>query len=132
MKKLMTFSMTLIEELRHGVNLIRFYEGCDFDVLINHPKDGTSGFIICFIQNWKNEVISYDRQKKLNSIISENKFKSFNWESINNNFISIYQTEGVGLELIYQTIRGKVIKNNLLDGAWVPVNGFNTGAWKIK
>lgn len=132
MKKLMIFLMTLIEELKHGKNLIRFYEGCDFDKLVSHPKDGTNGFIICFIENWKNEFTSHNRQKKLNSLVSETKFKPFSWEDINNNFISIYQTEGVGLELIYQTIRDKVIKNNLLDAAWIPVNGFNSGAWKIK
>lgn len=132
MKKLMTFSMTLIEELKHEHKFIRFYEGCDFDELIDHPKDGSSGFIICFIENWKNEVISYERNKKLNSIVSEKNFETFKWESINNDFISIYQTDGVGLELIYQIVKDKIIKNNILDTPWISDNGFNSGAWKIK
>lgn len=125
--------MTLIDEVYFNENsIVKFYEGVDFDVLIDHPKDGRSGFIFCFIENWKKEVKSFNRQNKINSLVENKQFTKFSWESINNNFISIYQTEGIGFEVVYETIRKKVLKNQLPDQPWIPINGISTGAWKIK
>lgn len=124
--------MTLIENLKFGDNKIIFYYGVDFDRLIRHSKDGSEGFIFCFIDSWKREIEKYNRDKKINSIVENLEFENFNWESINNNYISIYQTEGIGYEVVYETIRKKVLSHQLPDQPWIPVNGISSGAWKIK
>jgi hypothetical protein len=124
--------MTLIEEIPFQDNLIRFYSGIDFDRLIKHPKDGSDGFIFCFIKNWKNEVNSHNRNSKLKSIIEDINYEKFQWESINNDFISIYQTEGIGYDVVYRTIKNKIINQQFPDQPWIPINSISTGAWKIK
>ena len=124
--------MTLIEKIEFQNNTIRFFSGIDFEVLINHPKDGSDGFIFCLIENWKTEVISYNRNNKIKSIVGNKDYDDFNWESINNNFISIYQTEGIGFEVVYETVKNKLLKNQFPDMPWIPIKGITTGAWKIK
>ena len=44
--------MTLIEKIKVDEIDVSFYNGIDIDFVINHPKDGSSGFIFCFIDNW--------------------------------------------------------------------------------
>ncbi len=124
--------MILIEEISFQDTLIRFYSGIDFDKLIEHRKDGSDGFIYCFIENWKTEVNRYDRNNKLRSVIEGVSYQKFQWESINNDFISIYQTEGIGYEVVYNTVRKKITDNQLPDSPWIPINSLSTGAWKIK
>ena len=124
--------MNLIEELFFQENLVKFYSGINFDVLIDHPKDGSSGFIFCFIESWKRELDVYNRTNKLNSILNNNEYNKFEWESINNNFICIYQTEGIGYEVVYKTVKDKLLNNQLPDNPWIPIRGISSGAWKIK
>lgn len=124
--------MTLIEEVTFSNTKARFYKGIDFDVLTRHSKDGSNGFIFCFIDSWKQEVNSYNRNNKIKSVLNSTKFDEFDWQSINNNFISIYQTEGIGHEVVYETIKKKVLNQQLPDQPWLSINGISTGAWKIK
>ncbi len=124
--------MILIEEVSFQDNLIKFYNGVDFDILIKHSKDGSDGHIYCFIENWKVEVSSYNRDNKLKSIIHGNDYEKFQWDSINNDFISIYQTDGIGYDVVYKAVRNKINNNQLPDKPWIPINGISTGAWKIK
>lgn len=124
--------MTLIEDFnKDGLN-VKFYRDIDFDILIKHPKDGSSGFIYCFIDNWVKEVKKYNRENKLKSIIDNSKYEDFNWESINNNYICVYQSDGVSIDVLYDTIREKFIReNNLLKSTYIPINGLK-GGWKIE
>ena len=100
--------MILIDEITVDNVNVKFYEGMDFDLLLNHAKDGSNGFIFCFIKNWLTEVKSYNRQRKLSSVVDDIDYEEFEWEKIDNNFISVYQTEGMGIHDVYQTIRKKV------------------------
>ena len=87
--------MILIDKIVIDNVIFNFYEGIDFELLINHTNDGSDGFIFCFIDNWITEIKSYNRQKKLSSLIDDLYYEEFDWEKINNNFISVYQTEGM-------------------------------------
>jgi hypothetical protein len=122
--------MILIDEIIVDNLNVKFYDGIDFDLLLSHAKDGSDGFIFCFINNWKNDVKIYNRQRKLSSIIDGIEYEDFEWEKIDNSFISVYQTEGMGVLDVYQTIRKKVERKQLDSGPWI--GGISAGAWRIK
>jgi hypothetical protein len=124
--------MTLIEEVYKENTKIQFYEGIDFNVIMNHSKDGSDGFIYCFIDNWVEEVKKWERDSKINSIIYNQKIEEFQSENINNNWICIYQTQGTDTITLYKVIKDKVVNKNFTDHQpWVPISGFNKGGWKI-
>ena len=111
---------------------IKFYDGIDFDIIKKHPVDGSVGMIICYIKNWVEEVKNYNRINKLNYIIDDKEFSELNWvEDINNNHLSIYQTDGIGVEELHNIIKDKIVKGNLPNKPWIPVSGIQRGAWKI-
>jgi hypothetical protein len=122
--------MILIDEITVDNVNVKFYEGMDFDLLLNHAKDGSNGFIFCFIKNWLTEVKSYNRQRKLSSVVDDIDYEEFEWGKIDNNFISVYQTEGMGIHDVYQTIRKKVERKQFDSRPWI--GGMSTGAWKIQ
>lgn len=122
--------MILIDEIIVDNVNIKFYEGMDFDSLLNHAKDGSNGFIFCFINNWVTEVKSYNRQRKLSSVVDGAEYEEFEWEKIDNNFICVYQTEGMGIPDVYQIIRKKVERKQFDSKPWI--GGMSTGAWKIQ
>lgn len=122
--------MILIDKIVIDNVIFNFYEGIDFELLINHTNDGSDGFIFCFIDNWITEIKSYNRQKKISSLIDDLYYEEFDWEKINNNFISVYQTEGMGISEVYKTIRKKVERKQFGSTPWI--GGMTTGAWKIQ
>lgn len=121
--------MILIDSMNYGNTVVRFYNGIDFNKLIEHPKDGSDGFIFCFINSWIKEVTSYNRELKISSIVNDDIFNEFDWESIDNNYISIYQTDGVGIDVVYETVRNKLNKKQFPDMPWIPIS--RGGAWNI-
>lgn len=123
--------MILIDEIIVDNVNIKFYEGMDFDLLLNHAKDGSNGFIFCFINNWVTEVKSYNRQRKLSSVVDGLDYEEFEWDQIENNYISVYQTEGMGISSVYEAIRTKVERKQFEHKPWVPIGGMLTGAWNI-
>ena len=123
--------MTLIDEIVVMDIPVKFYEGINFDEVIKHSKDGLDGFVIFFINKWEDEVHLYNRDKKIDSIINNSKFKEFESEDIENSYVSIYQVDGVGIEEMYKTIRKKIENKNFPNQPWEPINGYDKGAWKI-
>ena len=123
--------MILIDSMEYENTIVKFYNGIDFDKLIKHPKDGSKGFIFCFIENWIKEVKSYNRELKLESIVENLEFNEFKWDTLENNYISVYQTSGIGIDVVYETIRCKLEKSQFPDQPWVPIAGVSNGAWKI-
>ena len=124
--------MILIDETIIDNVEVKFYEGMDIDKLLNHPKDGSNGFIYCFIENWINEIKTYNRQRKISSVIDDIKYKVFEWDSINNNYICVYQTEGMLIKDVYETIRKKLEVNQFSNQSWIPVSGIDKGTIKIE
>jgi len=103
--------MKLIEQIsdENGLPIIRFYDGIDFNMISNHPVNGSDGFLFFFVDNWVIEKKIYERENKINSIL-EDEYKPpvEDTYKIENPYISIYQTNG-NTNDIYQTIRKKVI-----------------------
>ena len=123
--------MILIDSMDYEGTKVNFYNGVDFSELINHPKDGSKGFIFCFIDNWVKEVKGYNRNLKIESLVDNSEFSEFKWDLLENNYISIYQTSGIGIDVVYETIRGKLEKSQFPDQPWTPISGISNGAWKI-
>jgi hypothetical protein len=63
-------------------------------------------------------------------VVDDTEYEEFEWEKIDNNFISIYQTEGMGIIEVYQTIRKNVERKHFDSRPWI--GGMATGAWKIQ
>ena len=131
--------MILIEEVDYKGTSVKFYNGVDFDLLLSHAKDGSDGFIYCFMDSWLKEVKSYNRNNKLKSIIDGVEYSDFEWESINNDYVAIYQADGIDINLLYQSIREKVLQNHLPKSTYLNITEFNDsniinvgGAWKIE
>ena len=123
--------MILIDSMYYQDTKVMFYNGIDFSKLLTHSKDGSDGFIYLFIENWVEEVKSYNRNLKLESIINNLDFNEFNWDLIDNNYVCVYQTQGVGVDVVYDTIRKKLENDQFPDQPWIPMASGKTGAWKI-
>ena len=124
--------MILIDETIIDNVEVFFYEGMDIDKLLNHPKDGSNGFIYCFIDNWVSEIKRYNRQRKISSVIDGVVYEEFEWDNINNNYICIYQTEGMLVKDVYETIRNKVEVNQFPNQPWITIGSMDKGAFKIE
>lgn len=124
----MTFLMTLISEKNIKNINFRFYKGIDFDLILNHPDNGSAGFLVFFIESWEKEINSYKRNSKLESIIDDKKYEDFDSDQINNNCVSIYQIEGIGFEEIYKLVLDKIERT--YNETWIPISGIR-GAWKV-
>ena len=104
--------MILIESEIINNSMFCFYDGIDFDLVQKHPKDGSSGFIVFLVDSFIKEIESHNRDKKLNSIISDTLFDSIsNYSQIDNSFIFIYQYEGVGLNTMFDIVKEQVQRN---------------------
>lgn len=123
--------MTLIEKIFIDDIEFSFFEGADFDVIMNHPKDGSKGFLFCFIENWTKEIKSWKRESQINSLLFGNSSKKFNTQELENDFVSIYQLQGTDIDTLFNVIKEKVINRNFLDHHWITVSGIEKGAWKI-
>jgi hypothetical protein len=123
--------MTLIEEIFVDDKKVEFYQGIDFDIVMNHPKDGSKGFIFCFIDNWITEVKKWERESRINSVIENSIPKKFRSTNIENGYVAIYQLEGVDIDVLHKIIREKVINKNFPEHPWIPISGITKGAWKI-
>jgi hypothetical protein len=122
----MIFLVNLISKQTINQIEISYYEGIDFNLINNHPKDGSKGMIIFFIYNWYKEV----RENKINQIIND-KINNIDIDDINNNYIAIYQAENIGIEILYETIKSKIEKGNFPNQPWIPIGGIDSGVWKI-
>ena len=56
------------KDILEGVE-VKYYDGIDFNKLFKHPKDGSEGFIFCFVNNWVNEVKKFDRESKIDNLV---------------------------------------------------------------
>jgi endonuclease V-like protein UPF0215 family len=127
----MIYSMNLIESIIVDGSVFSFYNGIDFDIVMNHPDDGSNGFIFCFIENWVDEVKSWERESKLDSVLNNKLIEEFNSKKIENNYLAIYQLQGTEPGVLFEIIKEKVIKKNFPEHPWIPISGLEKGAWRI-
>jgi hypothetical protein len=124
--------MILIDNIESDRYNIRFYNGIDFDEIKKHPEDGSRGMLICYIENWVDEVKSYNRTNKIKSILGDDEYNDLDWSNeINNNHVSIYQTDGIGLEELHKVIKGKILKLQIPNQPWISIPGNKVGAWNL-
>ncbi len=123
--------MTLIEEIFIDNIKVQFFNGIDFNVVMKHSKDGSDGFIFCFIENWIDEVKIWERQSKLDSVLNNKLIEEFNSKKIENNYLAIYQLQGTEPGVLFEIIKEKVIKKNFPEHPWIPISGMEKGAWRI-
>jgi hypothetical protein len=126
----MIFLVSLISKQIINNIEISYYNGIDFFKLNNHPKDGSKGMLIFFVENWQKEVKKWHRENKINQIIG-NSLIEINIDNINNNFVAIYQAENIGIEILYETIKSKIERGNFPNQPWIPIHGIDRGTWKI-
>ncbi len=111
--------MILIESEVINNSMFHFYNGIDFELVQNHPRDGSSGFLVFLVDSFLKEIKSHNRDKKLNSVISNNEFIPFdiisNYSQIDNEFIAIYQYEEVGFNTMLDVVKKKVKRHWLLS-----------------
>ena len=124
--------MTLIEKLYLDGVCFNFYNGIDFDVIMNHSKDGLDGFIFCFVDNFVKEVKKWERESKIDSLLTEKISQKFDSQDIDNNYIAIYQLEGTEPGTLFEVIKEKVLNKNFPEHPWIPIDGLNKGAWRIR
>jgi hypothetical protein len=117
--------MTLIEKIIIDDKEFSFYNGIDFNIIMNHSKDGSNGFIFCFIDSWIKEVNSWERDSKIDSVLTNEIFKKFNNQDIENNYVAIYQLAGMEPNTLFQIIKEKVINKNFPEHPWIPISGIN-------
>lgn len=97
--------MTLFDEFNINGDIVRFYDGIDYEFVRNYDK---KEFIVIFIEDWTKEQISFVREAKINSLFDDKEYQTL--EDINNNYIVIYQTSGY-LEIVAESIKKKLLVN---------------------
>jgi CRISPR/Cas system-associated endonuclease Cas1 len=104
--------MTFLEQIEVEKVEVKFWKGIDIDKILNHPKDGSSGFMIVLFDSIKQEKIDY----KITSILdnSEIDFDKF-IDTVDNNYVMLYQTNGLTDELI------SAIKKKFTTCSWQPI-----------
>jgi hypothetical protein len=127
----MIFLMNLIYEGYYKGLSIKYYDGIDFNLALSHPKDGKKGMLIFFIERWENEVNIWKRDNKIKEVLGEDYIKK-SLSEIDNNYIAIYQSDGLSIQELYISIRKKVESGNLPNQPWIPISGIKKGAWNIK
>jgi len=108
--------MTLIDEIVINDTNIRFYKGIDFEMILNHPKDGSSGMLYFFIDKWSVVEQVHNRQNTINSLLNESE-ELLDIHNIDNNYIVIYQTNG-DTDVVYSCVRDKL--NTFKEDPWIP------------
>lgn len=114
--------MNLIESIIIDGNVFSFFDGIDFDIIMNHPKDGTEGFIFCFVDSWVKEVKKWERESKIDHILKNKLIKKFNSQNIENNYVSIYQLDGIDYKILKEIVKQKILNNNFSNQFYIPLS----------
>jgi hypothetical protein len=108
--------MTLIEEMKIEYQTVRFYDGIDFEMIHNHRGND---FLVFFIKSWKEEIIKWERDSKLNTLLYNKDYNDFDVHNMENNFVSIYQV-GENIEGVLDVVKKRII--NKQDNTIFPWN----------
>lgn len=123
--------MTLIcEEIIEGIPY-RIWEGIDFQKAKSHPDDGSEGFMVILLQNWKKDVEMNKREAKINSILTGEEYKDLGFSDVENNFVLIYQKDNIDTDQFIEILKNKW--KTVGNGTWLS-HSLNSlkGAWNLK
>ena len=97
--------MILIDEFKIEYKTVRFYDGIDFEVIYKHKGND---FLIFFIKSWKDEIIKWERDSKLNKLLNNKDYIDFDVHNMENNYVSIYQV-GDNLSVVIDVVKKRII-----------------------
>lgn len=100
--------MTLIEKEILSNGDFHYYHGIDFDLVKNHPTDGSAGFLIFLIESFIKEIKEYERNNKLKSLLNGEHFQPFDTKQMSHDFVCIYQYEGVGFSTMLNIVQTQI------------------------
>ena len=100
--------MTLIETEIINNRICHYYHGIDFEMIRNHPKDGSSGFIVFLVESFIREIKNQNRERKLKSVLENKDFVEFDTEEMAHDFVGIYQYEGVGFKPMLDIVKKQI------------------------
>jgi hypothetical protein len=71
-------------------------------------------FLIFFIKSWKEEILKWERDSKLNKLLNNKDYSDLDLHNIENNYVSIYQV-GDNLSVVLGVVRERLINriNNI-------------------
>lgn len=124
--------MTLIEKTKIGERDLCIYDGLDFEIIKAHSQTGADGFMVCFVQNFKNETQSFERENKIQSLLSDSQTEDFQLTDLDNNFLIIYQIPVGEQALLLEIIKEKILSQKFFDHSWLPLDTGSGGAWRIR
>jgi len=113
--------MNFLDEMYIQKLSVRFWSGFDIEQILNHPKDGSGGFMIVLVESIESERLKFQREYMINRIIGDRNIIDFDnlLDNVNNSFLAIYQSIGDD-ELLVKILKEKFTKT--LD--WRPIQGI--------
>ena len=100
-------ALTLIENIEINGTNVFFYDGIDFDMILNHKEE--DGYLVFFVDSYIKAVKGWKRESRLDSILEDKKIEDFDYKKYQNNSVAVYQTSG-NLMPVYETIRKKLME----------------------
>lgn len=122
--------MNLISENVINKTHIKYYDGIDIEKIKKHPSDGSQGMLVFFIENWEKELLKYNRCKKIESLLNNDRISEYDISNINNSHIIIYQAEEIGILKLYKVIKNKIERDVELNN-WIPISSIDKGGIRI-
>ena len=107
--------MTFLEQFKVSDTLVKFWSGFDIESILNHPKDGTSGYMVVLVESIKMEYLRYSRNLKIDQICSDKGERDFYKiiENIENDYVLIYQSRGEQNVILVDIIKDKFSKSQI-------------------
>jgi len=103
--------MILIDSVnKNGIDIL-FYNGIDIGKIINHPRDGSGGLIVCYIDGYVSKMKSIKRESKIDSILNDSKYETFDLSDMENDWVIIYDTSGIGTRSLHLLIKEKIVED---------------------
>lgn len=97
---------------------VRYYKGMDASKIINHPKDGTDGLMIVFLDSIKEEKKKHIRNSKIEEILLSKIDESFDKIfELDNSYLIIYQTDGY-TDILFEMAKNKIESRNPYINPW--------------
>lgn len=105
--------MTFLDEIEVEKIVVKFWKGIDIGKISKHPKDGSDGFMIVLFDSVKQEKIDH----KISSVLGDVEIDFDELiNTMNNNYVMLYQTNGLTDELI-----SAIKKKFTIDYNWLPI-----------
>lgn len=101
--------MTKFDEFLVNGSLVKFYKGIDLDFVKNYNKEE---LIVIFIDDWNTESLRLKRDGKISSVLEDKEY--IDLESIENNYIVIYQTSGY-LDIVSDSIKKRLLNSQSVN-----------------